>query len=170
MRRKRDSLQTVYICIYSNKLTEGVSQWTFSQQSHHPITSCCVWDKITLSLVSRSKLGSLFWGPWCYLMSTQTPSSEHQFVVWEDSLCFTLMGTFPLFDKLHCWHLTLWSHSTKRVVIKTILIEQCVLDAWLPSLNPVNQVHLKETNCNSNFQDFSLPWSWFDSGLQVWFL
>ena len=169
MRRKRDSLQSMYICIYSNKLTEGVSQWTFSQQSHHPITSCCVWDKITLSLVSRSKLGSLFWGPWCYLMSTQTPSSEHQFVVWEDSLCFTLMGTFPLFDKLHCWHLTLWSHSTKRVLIKTLLMSNVYLTHLSNPKSQPSQSRRDQLICNSNFEDFP-AWSWFDSGVQVWFL
>ena len=84
-------------------------------------------------------------------MSTQTPSSEHQFVVWEDSLCFTLMGTFPLFDKLHCWHLTLWSHSTKRVVIKTILMSNVYLTHLSNPKSQPSQSRRDQLICNSNF-------------------
>ena len=165
MRRKRYSLQTVYICIYSNKLTEGVSEP--SPNSPTIPSLVVVFETKSLSLVSRSNLGSLFWGPWCYLMSTQTPSSEHQFVVWEDSLCFTLMGTFPLFDKLHFWHLTLWSHSAKRVSYKNNPHWAIYVCTWmwimslLPSPNQVNQLNLAETN--SNLKAFLILitfWSW----------
>ena len=167
MRRKRYSLQTVYICIYSNKLTEGVSEP--SPNSPTIPSLVVVFETKSLSLVSRSKLGSLFWGPWCYLMSTQTPSSEHQFVVWEDSLCFTLMGTFPLFDKLHFWHLTLWSHSAKRVSYKNnphwaLCVLEC--ESWVFS-----QVPTKSINSISQRQIriWRLPWSWspLDSWMQI---
>ena len=166
MRRKRYSLQTVYICIYSNKLTEGVSEP--SPNSPTIPSLVVVFETKSLSLVSRSKLGSLFWGPWCYLMSTQTPSSEHQFVVWEDSLCFTLMGTFPLFDKLHFWHLTLWSHSAKRVSYKNNPHWAECTWIWIISLL---QVLTKSINSISQRQIWiwRLSWSWspFDPGMQI---
>ena len=154
MRRKRYSLQTVYICIYSNKLTEGVSEP--SPNSPTIPSLVVVFETKSLSLSSPAQN----WAVCFEDLDAISWALRHQAVnisLWCGKTVFVLLWWEPFHFLINCtsdiWH---FDHTRPRgFLIKTILIElytyKCTwmwIMSLLPSPNQVNQLNLAETNSN----------------------